>query len=483
MAAACGGNPEIVSGGDGSALDDGGPSGGNAGATGSTGGSGGASTGGSGGASTGGSAGNSTGGTGGSTGGSGGATGGSGGTGGFLFDGSTSDVAFVYDATAPAEDACAEVEAEATLELRPVDIIFVIDNSSSMDDEIIEVQDRINNDFATIIGASGIDFRVIMVARYGLVASDIGGSDNPICIRAPLGAGDCADPNNTPLVNNAPRFFHYSADIESRDSLCKLLGGYTRPDELADTAGELGTRPFAWTPLAPNGWSEWVRPEAFKTFVEITDDDVSCNKYGFNFDDGNSIAGGTQVATDFDAALLALDPAQFGTAANRNYNFFSIVAMSENTPPTDPWPFTAPIQTSNCSPGSSGPGTGYQGLSILTEALRWPTCRNGDFNAVFQAIAQGIIDNTQVACEFDIPTPDAGIIDPSKVQVQYTPGGTGTPVLYSPVADQAACATSDGFYFDDPMAPTKIFLCPTTCTTVQADPDAKINVLFGCLGS
>ena len=30
------------------------------------------------------------------------------------------------------------------------------------------------------------------------------------------------------------------------------------------------------------------------------------------------------------------------------------------------------------------------------------------------------------------------------------------------------------------MAPTRIFLCPTACDTVRADPNPQIQILIGC---
>src|SRR5690606_27110888 len=113
------------------------------------------------------------------------------------------------------------------------------------------------------------------------------------------------------------RFFHYSADIESLDALCVLLESYDEPDEFDpdDVATNDGGIRNNWTPLAPNGWQNWLREGAFKTFVVITDDDVYCDTDDLipdgnarqNFDirlrDGETAVGGGNVATAFDTAL------------------------------------------------------------------------------------------------------------------------------------------------------------------------------------
>src|SRR5690606_17088685 len=106
-------------------------------------------------------------------------------------------------------------------------IIFVIDNSSSMADEIISVQNNINESFASIIGASGIDYRVIMISAHGTAQQD-----DSICVGAPLSAASCEPVPEQP-GNNPPIFYHYSHEIRSNDALCVLLGSYNavQPDE------------------------------------------------------------------------------------------------------------------------------------------------------------------------------------------------------------------------------------------------------------
>jgi hypothetical protein len=364
---------------------------------------------------------------------------------------------------------CAGGSSAATQVQRPVDIIFVIDNSGSMAGEIEQVQQRINEDFAQIIEASGLDYRVIMVSRYGDVDVSVGSSNHPICIGPPLGNNSCTNPAFQPLVNNPPHFFHYSADIESEDAWCQLLKGFDTPDELGDFWR-------SWTPLTPNGWSAWLRPDSFKSFVVITDDDVDCNNYGYDFDDKNSASGGQSAANKFDQALRALAPQHFGTAAQRNYVWHSIVAMKEYSTPSQPWPPSAPIQTGQCSPGSEGPGTGYQALSILTGGLRYPTCRNDDFNAIFRAIASEVVESAAADCQFALP--DLESFNPDQASVSYTLGDDSVTEL-SRVSGPGLC-NAGGWYFDDPKNPTTLSLCPAACEAVHEDTNAQVWVELGC---
>jgi hypothetical protein len=94
--------------------------------------------------------------------------------------------------------------------------------------------------------------------------------------------------------------------------------------------------------------------------------------------------------------------------------------------------------------------------------------------------ALAAIQQQALGCEYAIPQPQMGSLDFTKVNVQYTPGG-GMPVLLGNVANAAACdPQSGGWYYDNPANPTKILLCPATCSTVQVDPSGAIEILLGC---
>jgi len=406
---ACGG------GGDGGGTAGGGGSGGS--------GTGGAATGGGGGIQVGGASGASgasgSGGGAGVSSGGGSSGGGSAGTGGE--DAGLPDVSFTYDPPdAGPDDACAAVTASATMP--PVDVIWIIDQSCSMSTEIAQVKANVNGNFANIIQASGLDYRVIMFANsaYPTVSRQV-------CVLPPLGAATCGQ-------NNPPKFFQVNRSIESWDSLSLFMNTTW------------------WTQIKAN-----LRPNAYKAFIEVTDD-----------------TSNPTTAAQFDAFLLTgAGAGYFGTAAKRNYVFHSIIGVSTPLQPT------APKTTAVCSTAVNA-GPPYQDLSILTGGLRHPVC-DTNYSTVFNNLANSIVK--AVACELLTPqNSDAGVIDWTKVEVQYTPGGTGTPTTYPQVANAAAC-TGNGFYYDNPANPTKVTLCPTSCTTVSNDKAAKVDLLLGCLGS
>jgi len=339
--------------------------------------------------------------------------------------------------------ACAEVRAEATLTKKPVDIIFVIDNSGSMTDEILSVQQNINRNFADIIGKSGLDYRVIMVTSHGDARNR-----QSVCISAPLSKHASCTPVPPQPGNNPPRFYHYSIEVESWDSFRRILGSVngTEKDQFH---------------LAPTGWQTWLRPDAYKAFIEISDDRSDMTE------------------TDFDTQLLAKAPMQFGTKAARNYVWHTIAGLKENNPATKPWASTDPIQNALCTKGGGAVAAGleYQRLSILTGGLRFPICEYANFDAVFNHVAMGVVAGAKVACDFALPAPPPGQqIDPGSVLVEYTPHGMGARTTFKQVAGAAACAPNS-FYIDK----SRVYLCPDSCTTVQADTKAKVEVLFDCL--
>jgi hypothetical protein len=86
-----------------------------------------------------------------------------------------------------------------------------------------------------------------------------------------------------------------------------------------------------------------------------------------------------------------------------------------------------------------------------------------------------------LACELLIPDPGNGDeFDPTKVNVSYTPGDGSMAQDIPQAQDLDDCGGNPGWYYDNPAAPTKILLCPATCTTVQADDMAKVDFVFGC---
>lgn len=349
------------------------------------------------------------------------------------------DATEVFVGTDPAtmDLACSDLRQTASLEEKPVDIIFTIDNSGSMQKEIQAVERNINENFAGIIGASGLDYRVIMVSRHGDVQRN-----EDICVQMPLSGSSCSPVPAEPV--NTDRFKHFSTMVSSTNSLRLLLGKYDKPDDHG---------------LAMSGWSQWLRQDAFKIFVEITDDQSK-----------------KMDAAEFDAALLAMTPEQFGVPGLRRYVFHSIIGVKEKADPTQAYGPQEPMVTSKCSTGVNT-GDQYQRLSILTGGLRFPVCETGSYDAVFRQVAQGIIEQSKLQCQFKAPPSEMGeVIDFDRAMLEYRDQGQVTTI--SKVSGKDACVpATPGFFVDDR---DNVELCPDICSQVSASEMGTLTFVSAC---
>jgi hypothetical protein len=335
---------------------------------------------------------------------------------------------------------------------KQVDIIFVVDNSGSMSEEIAAIRTNINQNFASLVRGSGVDFRVILLSLFGA-----GGTS--ICVDPPLAGGDCAAGL---YATNSDVFFHYNVEVSSLDSLCLLLYTFDHADPEA---------------RAPKGFQQWLRPNAEKVFVVITDDSASCLYRGGpdRIEFGAAGADPFEDALLFHETLLALAPDQFGVPPDARYRFFSIVGLAARDNATEPWFPHQELNALTCETAPS-PGLSYQALSVITDALRYPVCEGKGFDAVFRVLARDVIEASKVACIFELPTPPLDqAIDIDSVRVEYRSGPAGPARELNRVSDAAAC-DARSFYIRN----ERIELCPQACTAVQSDLSTEINLLYGC---
>jgi hypothetical protein len=97
--------------------------------------------------------------------------------------------------------------------------------------------------------------------------------------------------------------------------------------------------------------------------------------------------------------------------------------------------------------------------------------------------ALNTIRSAALPCQYEVPVPDSGVPDFTKVNVEYTSGaGVSSGVPY--VETQAKCGTSSGWFYDvDPVTgatPAAILVCPGTCSTLQGDTNGRVDVVVGC---
>ncbi len=107
---------------------------------------------------------------------------------------------------------------------------------------------------------------------------------------------------------------------------------------------------------------------------------------------------------------------------------------------------------------------------------------NGNTEAELIAALQDI-QNVAVACTFAMPeSPDPNKpVDPNQVNVVFKtdPNDPGTTIVQ--VNDESECSVADGgWYYDDPLDPAVIYLCPSTCNAANALEEAQISIQIGC---
>ena len=101
------------------------------------------------------------------------------------------------------------------------------------------------------------------------------------------------------------------------------------------------------------------------------------------------------------------------------------------------------------------------------------TTTEAQFSAALDAIR-----HTALPCEFAIPRPRTGHIDPGQVNVEFS-RDSGRQV-FAKASGVSACSTTDSnWYYDSETAPQKVIMCPTACETLKGDA-GRIEIVFGC---
>jgi hypothetical protein len=314
-------------------------------------------------------------------------------------------------------EGCASLELRAEPTTREADVVFIIDNSGSMSDEIALVQERMN-EFSEQIAEADVDAHIVLISQERSEPVDpVFGElfELGICIAAPLGSGDC------PADSREPEYVHLPWVVGSNDALQLLLDGYAN-------------------------WSQGLRPAAETAIVVITDDNA------FLAD----VAESGQVAERFMEELADLDPAL--AQRLRFHGIFSRTLCSQ----------------------AAAQGEVYEQLVRRTQGVAGDLCRR-DFQRVFDAVAESLIAGASLGCEWEIPPAPMGEeLLFGQVAVRYTPSDTDKQELLPRVSGAHGCALADGWYYDDPADPERIAVCRKTCDRLRTDPDPLVDLIFGC---
>lgn len=254
------------------------------------------------------------------------------------------------------------------------------------------------------------------IDAHVVLISQIDG-DTGVCVDPPLGSGMCPTDDNNP-----PGLTHIIDSVDSNNALQKLI------EHHAD-------------------WAPAMRATASKHVIVVTDDNSDLS------------------ANDFQTMWAALDPTYVP------YKFHAIAAPEG--------PVAGCLNQTSCCITSAAGGAVYLQLTMATGGIFGNLC-DQEFQPIFDAVAEQVIEGSTLACEFTIPPPPEGeSFDPMEVNVEFFDGVGTLDIGY--VEGPSDCAgVTDGWYYDDPASPSTILLCPQTCDTIQGFQGAQVSIQFGC---
>jgi hypothetical protein len=345
---------------------------------------------------------------------------GPGGAGGFGAIGGGLGGAINFD-SGPSSDAnpdapCEGIKRDVKVETLPVDIIWAIDNSFSMVQEVLAVQENINAFSQQIIQAN-IDVHVVMLAGF------------PFCVAAPLGSGQC------PADSKPPNYFHHpSAIVDSWNAAWMLVQFFPE-------------------------YKQMLRPNSLKYVVVVTDDDANGLLAGPNA--GNP--------TGFINEYTRLDPMMqtpSGTPAWKISGVYAQTACPNSSNVGTFWKSaidqTGGVHGDICACGDAAACT--QTFKAVLDSLA----------KTITTAAQPL------DCEYPIPAaPPGQTFDKTLVNVDLLTNGATENIGYVPDA-ASCHADLGGWYYDNPDTPTRILTCPKSCEKIKATTNGSISVAFGC---
>ena len=302
-----------------------------------------------------------------------------------------------------------EVNIEKKVTGGKADIIIFVDTSGSMGQETKWVQAQLNN-FANYLNNANIDFVLVVIEK------DTGCCK--LCIQPPLGGPGCQ--------NNPPKFIHNKTPVYSKDGLSKFVQSYPQ-------------------------WKQWLRPDATKNIIAVTDDNASQKNPWFE----------QQIdKINLDAAAQG-QPVQFVKTAQVPFGFVfhSIVA----------YPTKAQCNT------MASLGSVYLELTAKTNGAQHKICLQ-DWTPIFKSLANAVSQTAKPGCTYPMKKP-AGVSSASDLIISYHDGKSDFDVAH--VKSNNCPANGIGFVFDNVANPTQVTICPTSCGKLAGGGDLLFH--FGCM--
>lgn len=290
---------------------------------------------------------------------------------------------------------CEAVRIEGKDTPQPVDILWAIDTSPSMNNETKTVRSQLNR-FAHHVTSAGMDIQVVLIGNDA--------DNSGICIEPPLGSGRC------PEDHNPPQLFRQYQWIGSHNALGRFISEF---DDYATNLRE-GSR---------------------KVYAVVTDDHSDWN------------------AAQFIESRDLQDPGSVD-----DWTFYGFYCERRDK------------------------GDVYTQLVEETEGQHIELCASTpDWDGVFDEMAETVIQNNVVSCAIPIPdAPPNFEFQPGKLNVDIVDDSASKATRIPHVANSLTCGAQHGWYYNNPITPDSIQLCPASCNVAQSHPDNAVDVWFGC---
>jgi hypothetical protein len=181
-----------------------------------------------------------------------------------------------------------------------------------------------------------------------------------------------------------------------------------------------------------------------KAVVLLTDGDETCDPSSKN----NVVTTAGQALSAFAIRTFVLG----APGSEQARSFLSRLAFAGGTP-------SAPT----CDHTSADPTVGNCHVDMTQSGVVYA-------DAIQQALAE--VSNATSKCVVDV----TGAADPNKVNVVYAPGGGGSQTI---PAGSDCNGTASAWHYTDAYKKV-IQICGPVCEAIQADPNGKVSLVFGC---
>lgn len=306
---------------------------------------------------------------------------------------------------------CAEIEAQAANLHLPVDILWAIDSSGSMSDEIELIQERMNG-FVEFMETTGIDYRVLLLAGLHETAQSFN-----VCLPPPLSSvNSCPD-------EDGPRYRHIGTHVDSFNSLQQFVDHF-------------------------DAYADFLRPDAAVHMVVVSDDESDVG------------------ASQFMDSLRGLGHQPFID----NLTFHSVVSEPEEVCILG---FCWDGGCSGPYGNAANAGKEYITLSEETGGIFSNIC-SAEWDPLFASMADSVLASTRMPCAFELPeTPDGLVVDYESVTISFE-DEEGNVIELDRVFNQDDCELGK-WHYDDHSSPSYIKICSESCGEIFGSLEITIG--------